>query len=139
MRLHDAAGAPEMREHTGCHSQPSSAEFLSATWAEISGAQWGENVKTTSQVRKKNTPVVTKVRKVVILVMGEGPFTGKGMGTFSGGCKVNTWVKSHCHLADLSFCAFYWLQLYPNEQQYCPKCRWRRSKRFPSHARPDPL
>lgn len=84
-------------------------------------------------------PVVTKVRKVVFLVTGEGLFTGKGTSAFSGGCKVNTWMKSHCHLADLSVCAFAWLQLHLHEQQYCPKCRWRRSKRFPSHAMPDPL
>lgn len=121
----DAASAPETREHTGSHSQPSSAKFLPATGAEISGAQWGENVKTTSQVGNK-TPRGDKSQEGGFPGdRGGGLFTGKGTRAFSGGCKVNTWMKSHCHLADLSVCAFTWLQLHLHEQQYCPKCRWR--------------
>lgn len=40
----DAASASEMREHTGCQSA-SSAKFLAATWAEISGASGEKMLK----------------------------------------------------------------------------------------------
>ena len=77
--------------------------------------------------------MVTEVRKVVVLVDGEGviDWDRHEDGTFwdfgnplclylTSGCKVYTYIKSHHHQADISVCAFYGIQLYLHEQHYCP-------------------
>lgn len=139
MWLSNAASAPEMQEHTGCTANPPLPSSFQPPGQRFLVLNGEKMLKLLAKWAKRTPAVVSKVRKMVMLVTREGLFTGKGMRAFSCGCKVNTWMKSHCHLADLSVCAFYGLQVYRNGQQDSLKCRWRRSKRFPSHARPDPL
>lgn len=79
--------------------------------------------------------MVIEVRKVVLLVMKEGVIDWKRHeGTFwsvgnpqclhlTGSCQASTYTQTHCRQADMSVSASYCIQLYPNEEDYCPKGR----------------